>query len=574
MNAKDLSTRLNQQAESVAAMLLPNGKRSGPHWVAGNVNGDSGDSLKVTITGSYAGHWRDFATEEHGDLIDLWAETKRLSLADALQEVRDHLGVEREPIRRQSPPKPSIGKLKGVSKITGAALESLTKRKIPEEIIARYKLGQKGDAVVFPFLSDDGERLGVKYTTPDKKIHCEKGGIPTLFGWQAVPDRARQLVITEGEIDALSVASRGFAAVSVPFGAGNHQWIENDWERLERFDDIVIWFDTDEPGQAGAVEVANRIGLDRCRIAKALTGKDANEMLQAGDLRFDEVISNAESVAHPTIRRVTDFRDKVWEELNPDDRKPVGFDLGWESSSWLRFRPSELIIVNGYNGHGKSELAGQLMLEAAASGKRVCVASMEMPAARVLSRLTRQAGASESLTRPYFDAVTQWLDDWMLIFDRIGSTDIDLLLESFDYARKRYGAEVFLIDSLMTLGVATDDYQGQKALVQRLMEWKLDTGATVFLVTHARKQTGEDQRPGKFDVRGAGEITDMADTVISIWRDKSGKLDCHGFISCHKQRMTGDEGNIPYWFNDGPNQFRPNNKNRPWRYVDYSGISK
>lgn len=35
--------------------------------------GESGKSLKVCIGGDKAGLWKDFATEQSGDLIDLWA---------------------------------------------------------------------------------------------------------------------------------------------------------------------------------------------------------------------------------------------------------------------------------------------------------------------------------------------------------------------------------------------------------------------------------------------------------------------------------------------------------------------
>lgn len=571
MNAKELSIRLAMQAESVAAMLLPNGKRSGVHWVAGNVEGDRGESLKVTITGGHAGRWRDFATDEHGDLIDLWAASRRLSLAEALQEVRDHLGVEREPIRRSRPaPRPSIGNLQGIGAVKGTALERLTKRGITPEVIQRYRIASKGDAVVFPSLSETGERLNVKYLGPDKNIWVEKGGIAALFGWQAIDPSARQLVITEGEIDALTVAGHGFPAVSVPFGAGNHDWIENDWERLDRFDDIVLWFDTDEAGQAGVEEVTNRLGIERCRIAKATTGKDANDMQQRGDLRFNEVIHNAEVIKHPTVRSATDFRDEYMEALYPTGGKEPGFDLGWDGMEWLVFRPSEAVIVTGFNGHGKSQFVGQLCLQAMGDGKRCCIASMELRPAVTLKRLARQTGATDELSRGYANAILDWMGDRLWLYDRHGRVDLDELLDGFDYARKRYGVEVFVIDSLMMLGIARDDYESQSQLLQRIMEWKLDTGATVFIVAHPRKGESENSKPGKMDVRGASEITDMVDTVLVVWRDKSEDREFDGILFCEKQRNGEREGHRAFHFDTLSNQFLPPGTRRSHRYVEYT----
>ena len=76
MNAGDLpvseiSARLAERAEEVARALLPNGRRCGAEWRCGSIGGEPGGSLGVRRTGAKAGVWRDFATEEGGDLIDL-----------------------------------------------------------------------------------------------------------------------------------------------------------------------------------------------------------------------------------------------------------------------------------------------------------------------------------------------------------------------------------------------------------------------------------------------------------------------------------------------------------------------
>ena len=88
-NWNEISYRLAQEAEAIAGMLLPNGKRLGPEWVAGSVQGEAGDSLKVRITGNKAGVWKDFAEGSGGDLIDLWAATRSTSLKEAFQQARE-----------------------------------------------------------------------------------------------------------------------------------------------------------------------------------------------------------------------------------------------------------------------------------------------------------------------------------------------------------------------------------------------------------------------------------------------------------------------------------------------------
>ncbi len=55
MTPSELSDLLWAQVDRVAPHLLPNGKKEGHEWVAGNVNGDKGNSLKVNLSGKKNG---------------------------------------------------------------------------------------------------------------------------------------------------------------------------------------------------------------------------------------------------------------------------------------------------------------------------------------------------------------------------------------------------------------------------------------------------------------------------------------------------------------------------------------
>lgn len=109
----DIADRLAQQVETFTAYLLPNGKRDGAYWVVGSISGERGQSLKVTLTGDKAGKWVDYADDtQHGDLLDLLAAVRSITLSDALREAKDYLGLSGtsyngqayKPIQR--PPKP------------------------------------------------------------------------------------------------------------------------------------------------------------------------------------------------------------------------------------------------------------------------------------------------------------------------------------------------------------------------------------------------------------------------------------------------------------------------------------
>ena len=121
----------------------------------------------------------------------------------------------------------------------------------------------------------------------------------------------------------------------------NHQWLENDWERLERFSEILIFFDGDESGEKGAQEVVRRLGIDRCKRVK-LPEKDANEFLQKGaiDQDFQEYIDKAQPMDPEEMRQASEFMSKVKSLFYPahdDDHDPVlrlDKDLEWVEAVW------------------------------------------------------------------------------------------------------------------------------------------------------------------------------------------------------------------------------------------------
>lgn len=91
MTPSELSDLLWAQVDRVAPHLLPNGKKDGHEWVAGNVHGDKGNSLKVNLNGKKK--WADFAEGDGGDMLDLWMACRGINLHQAMQEAKAFIGI-------------------------------------------------------------------------------------------------------------------------------------------------------------------------------------------------------------------------------------------------------------------------------------------------------------------------------------------------------------------------------------------------------------------------------------------------------------------------------------------------
>lgn len=587
MNLAELSQRMAGDAATIAAYLLPGGKRKAGEWTAGSVSGDDGKSLSVRLTGAKAGVWKDFATGEGGDLIDLWAACRGTSIAEAMREAKQYLGIRdhmperpRQAFKRPEKPKCQTPK--------SAVKTWLNERGITDETIAAFKIAEQARGgktyALFPYLRD-GELVNVKYRNVAEKrdMRQEGGAEPCLFGWHLIDPKVRQIAITEGEIDAMSLHQCGIPALSVNAGAGNHQWLENDWSRLERFDEILIFFDADQAGEDGARELMRRLGMERCRRV-TLPTKDANEYLQqgAGNVDFWHAIQEAQPLDPEEMRQASDFIGRVKAMFYPahdDDHDPcLRLDRDFD---WFEFRPGELTVWTGFNGHGKSLFLSQVLLGLMQQGERAMVFSGEMTPERQLKRMVKQAAGLDKPSMAYIDAIGGWIHDKLWLFNVVGSASIDRLLAVFLYGSKRYGMRHFVIDSLMMTDVPEDGsgaMTAQKEAMRKLCDFARRNGVHVHLVAHPRKSVDESKGPGKMDVAGSSKITDGADNVFTVWSARKDENDPDvdpdkpdAKVELQKQR-NGDvqHFNLWLWFNRDAQQFMATSRRTPVCYVPFS----
>ena len=149
-----------------------------------------------------------------------------------------------------------------------------------------YSIGHKNRPVqIANYRNEHGEVVAQKIRDADKNFtilgEANKMG---LFG-QHLWITGKKLVITEGEIDCLTVSQvqkNKYPTVSLPNGAqSGKKALMKAWDYLDGFEEIILMFDQDEAGQKAAIECAEALPIGKVKIAK-LPYKDANEALLKG----------------------------------------------------------------------------------------------------------------------------------------------------------------------------------------------------------------------------------------------------------------------------------------------------
>jgi twinkle protein len=253
---------------------------------------------------------------------------------------------------------------------------------------------------------------------------------------------------------------------------------------------------------------------------------------------------------------------------------------------WLKtrdvfdFRPGEVTLWAGQNGHGKSLITSQIALSLIGQDQKICIASFEMKPVTTIKRMARQfigmnpyaeefqGEDGRKMLTDLYDQFGDWIDAWMWFYDQQGTADSQAVLGMTKYCAAELGINHVFIDSLMKCVKGEDDYNGQKMFVDQLTSIARDMNIHVHLVHHLKKPKDENEVPDKYDSKGSGSIVDQVDNVMLVWRNKAKEEDMkqHGVNSklhkdpdarllCRKQRNGEHEPTVGLWFSQDAMQY-------------------
>ena len=474
-------------------------------------------------------------------------------------------------------------------------------RKISKETLDYCDVQQDDNHnIVFNFYDSNDVLTLVKYR-PAKKIEhgetktwCQVGAghKPLLFNMNHI-DTTKSLLITEGEIDCLASIESGYTnSVSIPLGAGNTGWIEENFEWLEQFDKIIVWSDNDDAGIKMRKEVCHRLGVYRTlyvdlpqtikdKNGKEISVKDTNEVLFF--FGKDKVIDFIENAQEFPIDGVTDLYDIEDFDLE----KAPGLYSGLDSIDNIiyKFLFGSVVLVTGKRGSGKSTLVNQIFIsEALNQGYNVFVYSDEIDSKLLKSwielnmagpeKVKMKSVAKEGATKfiHIIDAqarkeIREWYKERVSVYTA-PTNDVDYILDKAIATTRKHGTKIWVIDNLMTLNIGDtvqDIWLKQKEFIVKLNKLAIQYNVLAVLVAHPRKlQTGIEV--GADDVAGAAALGNVAPYIMSVRRiddkDKKGEkqynkstyksgkepIEEDAEITFLKNRYTGKLGNARIFF--------------------------
>lgn len=446
-----------------------------------------------------------------------------------------------------------------------AAITYLESRKITAATAEKYQItvqSKHENVLVFPFLDEKGTMQFIKYRKTDfnpavdkGKEWCEANCKPILFGMYQCNLDNKTLIMTEGQLDSLSVAESGIEnAVSVPNGKNGFTWVPYCWDWLQNFETLIVFGDCER----GSITLLDDMRRRFRGIVKAVRQqdyrgcKDANELLQKyGRDAVKRAVDQAEVVPLQQVKELADVRAV---DLFSLPKIPTGIkslDRVLSGGIYL----GQTVILTGKRGEGKSTLGSQILANALNDGNTVFAYSGELQdyffkrwidfqiagKHNVIDKAESNGTINYTIPKEKVKKISAWYQGRAYIYENQTLTDDEPaeLIETIEKAVQQHGIKLVLLDNLMTaldVGMSVDLYRAQSKFVDKLVKMAKRQQVAVILVVHPRKNSsGADDNDS---VSGSADITNKVDVVMTYKRDKDLPED-QRLLTISKNRLTG-----------------------------------
>jgi twinkle protein len=448
-----------------------------------------------------------------------------------------------------------------------AEVRSIVDRNITRQTCEHYNVLQTEGSHFYPYTDEDGKTVAYKQRNVEHKTFSVIGNFQkaTLFGQYLFnKGSSKYVTIVEGELDALAayqMTGSKWPVVSIRNGAqAALKDCKAQYEWLDSFENVVICFDADEPGQKASVEVAELFG-NKAKIVKHIKDcKDASDYLQTGqEQQFVRQWWASEVYVPDGIVAAS----SLWESVStPEPAAEAFYPFAGLNSLLYGLRSAELITVTAGSGLGKSQFLREILYHILKTTDWKIGGMFLEESVRKTARSIMSLHANKKLHLPdtpvtefelkeAFDATLG--TNRVFLFDHFGSLAIDNVLNRIRYMARACDCRIVFLDhiSLVVSGMdGNDERKSIDVLMTRLRTLVQETGITLICVSHLKRPNSDKGHEDGTAVslsqlRGSGAIAQLSDAVITLERNSMSEdamVRNTTKVAVAKNRYTGATG--------------------------------
>lgn len=472
-----------------------------------------------------------------------------------------HGGTKAEPVKQRD----------GLIPYSDLEISALPARRLEQGACKKfgyYVSRYKGECCqVACYYNDSGEMVGQKLRFKDKRF-LTLGKVSRRFFGQHLFNGGKRLVITEGEIDALSVSQAGgnrYPVVSIPNGAGSAKAVfKENLEWLSGFDDVVVMFDMDKPGRKAVEDICKLLPYGKLRIAN-LPLKDANDCLQEGKAgAIIEAIFQAKQYKPDGIVN----GNELWEKLRDEPDEVKGYELPWDiplQEKTQGLRKGELVVITAGTGVGKTTFVRQIAYHMGVNlNLKVGLLMLEENVMRTAKGLMSVcAGKRLALNKnlvseeEYKEIYDKTLGGGNFVFfQHFGSLEADNLMSKIRFLAVSEECDFIVLDHI-TIAISGLDIENERkatdVLMTNLRALAEETDVGMLIISHLKRVEGTPAEEGGAislsHLRGSQGLAQLSDGVWALERNQQEQdEDVRNTVRIRilKSRHTGETGIAGY----------------------------
>lgn len=375
---------------------------------------------------------------------------------------------------------------------------------------------------------------------------CAPYGIDSINPIRPDAGPIRQLIITEGEKDRLTLMSCGFPYVlSIANGAQtniaeSHEAFE-EW--IAQVEEIVICGDTDRPGRTMVKALLNAYTARAKVVHLSGNRKDISDVYaDFGASEVRRIIQEAEDVAAQDIYDLHQHEPDILEVMMGIYDK--GYDVGMGMKTDHIFHPTSdggLIILTGIPNSGKTDFLNCMMAHLMFQRqKRIAFFSFEKPIkAKHVREIARVAlgvedtasmdhTMKESEAREVNSQIINYMTEHMVDFDtKTRLPDSDYIIAMAERDMRKHGLDFLVIDPYVFIdmtegGSRATETEKVRLMLTKLQAWSRTRHVWTIVVAHPRIQykDGHESFPPLdiYSIAGSAQWANLADFLFTVRR--------------------------------------------------------